>query len=78
MARGTNSVRRVAKQVIRLTENDITLAAGETKVIRQTAQMENPRLWSLENPYLYNVNTIIKRNGRATESTDTPFGFQTL
>ena len=66
------------KQVIRLTENDITLAAGETKVIRQTAQMENPRLWSLENPYLYNVNTIIKRNGKATESTDTPFGFRTV
>ena len=66
------------KQVVRLTRDSITLAAGQTKVIRQTACVDNPRLWSLEDPYLYNVNTIVKRDGKATESTDTPFGFRTI
>ena len=64
------------KQVVRLT-NTITLQGGETRIIRQQSAMENPTLWSTENPYLYRVNTIIKRNGKAVESTDIPFGFKT-
>ena len=61
------------KQVIRLTQN-VELEAGETKVIRQLSALENPKLWSTSKPYLYSVNTIVKRNGKATESTDTPYG----
>lgn len=65
------------KQVVRLTEN-VMLKAGDTKTIHQCARVENVHLWSVENPYLYNVNTIIKRNGKATESTNTAFGFRTI
>ncbi|MCR5695573.1 MAG: hypothetical protein K6G73_01225 [Marinilabiliaceae bacterium] len=65
------------KQIVRLTEN-VMLKAGETKTIHQRARIENVHLWSVENPYLYNVNTIIKRNGKATESTNTAFGFRTI
>ncbi len=35
-------------------------------------------LWSVAEPYLYKVNSIIKRNGKATDSQDTPFGFRTV
>ena len=62
------------KQVVRLTEQ-VTLAPGETKTIRQESAVANPRPWTLEKPYLYNVNTIVKRGGKATESTNTPYGF---
>ena len=61
------------KQVVRLTDA-VTLAVGETKVIRQQSALATPRLWSTANPYLYTVNTIGKRGGKATESTDTPYG----
>ena len=61
------------KQVIRLTQN-IELKAGETKVVRQSSALDNPKLWSTTKPYLYNLNTIIKRNGKATESVNTPYG----
>lgn len=61
------------KQVIRLTET-IELQPGEMKTIHQQAALMNPKLWRTDKPYLYNVNTIIKRNGKATESTNTPYG----
>ena len=61
------------KQVVRLTES-LTLAPGESRTIRQQTALVQPKLWSLAKPYLYNVNTLIKRNGKATESTNTPYG----
>lgn len=64
------------KQVIRLTDN-ITLAAGETKVIRQKSAIKDPHLWSTEKPYLYKLNSMIKRDGKATDDLLTPFGIRT-
>ena len=64
------------KQVVRLTEA-VALKAGETKIIRQRASVAHPIRWSTNHPYLYHVNTIVKRNGKATESADTPYGFST-
>ena len=61
------------QQVIRLTQT-IELKAGETKVIRQMSALDHLKRWSTTNPYLYTVNSILKRNGKATESTDTPYG----
>ena len=61
------------KQVVRLTES-LTLAPGESRTIHQQTALVQPKLWSLTKPYLYNVNTLIKRNGKATESTNTPYG----
>ncbi len=64
------------KQVIRLTD-EVTLQPGETKTIRQSSAMASPKLWSLEKPYLYSLNTIVKRNGKATDDLLTPFGIRT-
>jgi beta-galactosidase/beta-glucuronidase len=47
-------------QTFRLAQ-DVVLAPGETKVIKQSAQVENPALWSVENPYLYSLASMIKR-----------------
>ncbi len=65
------------KQVVRLTD-DVTLLPGETKTIRQQAAIANPKLWSIEKPYLYNLNTMVKREGKATDDLLTPFGFRTI
>ncbi|MBQ9678446.1 MAG: beta-galactosidase [Prevotella sp.] len=65
------------KQVIRLTDT-ITLKAGETRIVHQSSLLSNPKRWTLEKPYLYHVNTILKREGKARESTDTPYGFNTI
>lgn len=65
------------KQTFRLTEN-LTLQAGETKVLRQQAKVEHPTLWSVENPYLYSLASMIKRNGKTTDEVSTPFGIRTI
>lgn len=64
------------KQVIRLTDN-IVLKPGETKTIRQQSEIKDPHLWSLEKPYLYKLNSMIKRNSKATDDLLTPFGVRT-
>ena len=65
------------KQVVRLTE-EIDIKPGQTITCRQVAPMKDARRWSTDDPYLYDMNTIVKRNGKATESTHTPFGFVTV
>ena len=65
------------KQVLRLTD-ELTLQPGETKTVRQQQAVSGMRRWSMENPYLYNLNTMIKRNGKATDDLLTPFGFRTI
>lgn len=64
--------------VFRMTEN-ITLAPGETKTIKQISpDLENPRLWSNEDPYLYKLASVIKRNGVTTDEVTTPYGIRTI
>lgn len=65
------------KQTFRLAES-LTLQAGETKLLRQQAEVENPTLWSVENPYLYTLASMIKRNGKTTDEISTPFGIRTI
>ncbi|MDO4758085.1 MAG: malectin domain-containing carbohydrate-binding protein [Rikenellaceae bacterium] len=66
-------------QVFRLVE-DVTLAAGETKIVEQSAVVENAHLWSPEDPYLYKLATMIKREGgkKTTDEISTPYGIRTF
>ena len=64
------------KQVIRLTD-EIVLKPGEKRTIRQKSAIKAPHLWTLEKPYLYKLNSMIKRNGKATDDLLTPFGVRT-
>lgn len=65
------------KQIFRLTEN-VVLQPGETKIVKQRAKVENPLLWSLDNPYLYQLSSMIKRDGKTTDEVNTPFGIRTI
>ena len=66
-------------QVFRLVE-EVSLAAGETKIVEQTATVENAELWSPERPYLYSLASMIKRDGgkRTTDEVTTPYGIRTF
>lgn len=65
------------KQVFRLVEK-VTLAPGEMKVIRQQSPVEKPVLWDTENPYLYKLASMIKRDTKTTDEISTPFGIRTI
>ncbi|MCF0244387.1 MAG: beta-galactosidase [Bacteroidaceae bacterium] len=64
------------KQFARITD-DISLKAGESKVVRQQTAISNPKLWTQEKPYLYTLQSMIKRNGKATDDYPVQFGFRT-
>jgi len=51
-----------------LTEKEFTL----------TIPIDKPRLWDLENPYLYQLLTTISKNGEVVDEYKTTFGFRTI
>lgn len=55
-----------------------TLLPDETKTIHHVERIDNPIRWSIDNPYLYQLATIIKRNGQTTDDLRTPFGIRNL
>ncbi len=65
------------KQVFRLTET-VTLAAGETKVVRQQSPVSDPVLWNTDNPYLYKLSSMIKRGTKTADEVVTSFGIRTI
>lgn len=65
------------KTFLRLTEV-MTLAPGETRILRQQQAVSNPHRWSPDDPTLYTLATMIKRGGATTDLTNTAFGFRAL
>jgi beta-galactosidase len=41
-------------------------------------RVNNPVLWSVENPYLYKIITLIKENNVVIDKAETDFGFRTI
>lgn len=65
------------KQVFRSAVTE-SLRPGETKTIRHAAKIEDAHRWSLSDPYLYNLATMIKRDGKTTDEVRTPFGIRKI
>jgi hypothetical protein len=60
-------------------ETVLNLNAGQTEIISQVfPDLKNPNLWSLENPYLYTVQTQIWQGGECVDKTNTPYGIRTI
>lgn len=58
-----------------------TIFAGENRTLKQRILVENPELWSAENPKLYTVETKVYENTEAKELLDEmvdKFGIRTL
>ena len=65
------------KQVFRHAEQT-TIKAGETVVLRHAEKIEDVHRWSLDDPYLYNLVTMVKRDGKTTDEVRTPFGIRSI
>ena len=65
------------KQVFRHAE-PVIVKAGETIVLRHAEKIENAHRWSLDDPYLHNLVTMIKRDGKTTDEVRTPFGIRSI
>ena len=66
------------KQIATGESDAASLSPWATQTISQTLRVENPSVWSLENPHLYRVVTILASAGRAADRCETTFGIRTI
>jgi hypothetical protein len=59
-------------------KQEATLEPGETRILKQSAPIKKPILWSIEHPYLYILDSRIVRNGGTIDLLKTPFGIRTI
>jgi beta-galactosidase len=55
---------RDGKVLAQTNEQTVSLNSDETRVIKQKISINNPKLWSVDDPYLYRIATTIKSNGK--------------
>ena len=65
------------KQVFRQATT-LTLQPGETRLVKDAERIVNVHRWNLDDPYLYNLATMIKRSGKTTDEVRTPFGIRNI
>lgn len=51
---------------------------GSANLVKQQIRIEDPILWSVNNPYLYRVIVVVKMKGQVTDSINQRFGIRTL
>ena len=59
-------------------KNSVTKAinAGASADMEMTIEVNNPILWDVDNPYLYNVVSYVMVDGKVVDDYITPFGFR--
>jgi beta-galactosidase len=58
---------RGGKIIGKTADQPVTLTINGSKTIKQKITVANPKLWSVENPYLYRVIAIVKVNGKIVD-----------
>ncbi|MDE0951158.1 MAG: hypothetical protein OSA45_07800 [Halioglobus sp.] len=54
----------------------LKLTAGETRTVRHSLQLAEAKLWTLEDPFLYVLDTSISVAGKSVDDRATRFGFR--
>ncbi|MCG2614817.1 DUF4982 domain-containing protein [Terrimonas sp. NA20] len=73
------AVKDAKGKVVYNDQKAITLKAGDSLVFKNDpAKISQPVLWSVENPYLYNIVTTVKEGNSIIDELVTPFGFRTV
>ena len=63
-------------EVGRTEPSALSLEAKQTLALEQRLDVDRPRLWDTENPYLYKVQTLVSVDGRVVDSYETVTGFR--
>jgi beta-galactosidase len=69
---------RDGKLMSKTSEQLVSLNINETKTIKQKIAVINPKLWSIESPYLYRIISVIKVNGKVVDNETLRFGIRTI
>lgn len=63
---------------VSILSSDKEVNASKTKVATVSFQVKRPKLWSVENPNMYQLKTTLLSNGQVVDETITPFGIRKL
>lgn len=63
---------------VALCEGTVEIPLREKRTAKYTMCVEEPKLWSIEEPYLYTVVTTLYRNGKACDEYVTRTGFRSV
>lgn len=69
---------RNGKILAKTSEQKIELGTNKDFTVKQKVNLNNVQLWSLENPYLYKVVSIVKSGNQMVHQTKTRFGIKTV
>jgi beta-galactosidase len=64
--------------IARSKEQPVSLGINGTTTIKQSLPVTNPKLWSLDDPYLYRVIVDLKSNGKPIDQKIMRFGIRTV
>lgn len=59
-------------------ESSFDLNIFENQIIKQEIKIDKPHLWSLEDPYLYRMVSVVKSGGNEIDRVITKFGIRTI
>ncbi|MFS4482754.1 sugar-binding domain-containing protein [Hyunsoonleella sp. 2307UL5-6] len=65
-------------KVIAVESSEKRMDAGEKYTFSVKANVSNPNRWYTRHPYMYNVETVLKVDGKAIDSYNTPLGIRSF
>lgn len=69
---------RNGKLLAKTAEQKVELTVNGKTTLKQQLKLSNITLWSLENPYLYKVYSVVKQNNQIVDQQKVNFGFRTV
>jgi beta-galactosidase len=66
------------KEILTLTNTPVELSSGGIAECKNIFSIEHPKLWSIENPYLYKVISRIEQNNQIIDNYETPLGIRSF
>ncbi|MDX9847930.1 MAG: beta-galactosidase GalA [Tenuifilaceae bacterium] len=73
-----NVVYNQANQKVAMVESNLNLRGNTVKTYFQKVRVDKPALWSLDNPNLYRVETIILQNEELVDNYNTTIGIRSV
>lgn len=69
---------RNGKVLAQTSEQKLSLGINKNELVKNKLNLANVRLWSLEDPYLYRVVSVVKSGNEIVHQTKTRFGIRTV
>jgi beta-galactosidase len=69
---------RAGRKMVTAPEQPIPVGVNGKITLQHNLKMMNPTLWSLDNPYLYRVVSVVKQGGKVVDSISQRFGIRTI